>query len=250
MRSFLTSAALVAFLVSPVRAEPRPMVETAKKELDRARALFEVGDYKGAIAALDAGFAIDPHPDFLYAKGQAQRKLGDCPGALASFRAFLASDPPGRAAEAARTNIERCQEAAPEPKPAVPSRPADGTDVTAAATTDRKPHAPSPWYRDGIGGALAGGSAVALGIGITFLVLADRHVDRTLDADGLEDYDSERSLVTRNRTIGAVSLAAAGALAGAAIFRYATRPGPREPSVRPTGELGPEGAILGVAGEF
>jgi tetratricopeptide (TPR) repeat protein len=249
MRSFLTSAALVAFLAAPVQAEPRPMVETARKELDRARALFDAGDYRGAIAALDAGFAIDPHPDFLYAKGQAQRKLGDCPGALASFRAFLASDPPARAAEAARTNIERCQEAAPEPQPAAPTGPPAGADVT-AATADTKPPTPPPWYRDGIGGALAGGSAVALGIGVTFLVLADRHVDGTLEADGLEDYESERSLVTRNRTIGAISLAAAGALAGAAIFRYATRPGPREPSVRPTGELGPEGAILGVAGEF
>ena len=249
MRSFLTSAALVAFLVAPARGEPRPMVETARKELDRARALFDAGDYKGAIAALDAGFAIDPHPDFLYARGQAQRKIGDCPGAIASFRAFLASDPPVRAAEAARTNIERCQDAAPEPKPAESTGPAAGAQVT-AATSDSKPPAPSPWYRDGIGGALAGGSAVALGVGVTFLVLADRHVDGTLEADDLEDYESEKSLVSRNRLIGGISLAVAGGLAAGAVIRYLTRPGPREPSVRPTGEIGPEGATVGLAGEF
>lgn len=247
MRSFLTSALVVAFLVAPARAEPRAMVAAARVELDRARKLFDAGDYKGAIAALDAGFAIDPHPDFLYARGQAQRKLGDCPGALASFRAFLASDPPARAADAARTNIERCQEEAPEPTPAPPPRP--GAEVT-AATTIRTAPAPSPWYRDGIGGALAGGSAVALGVGVTFLVLADRHVDGTLEADGLDDYRSEKSLVSRNRVIGGISLAVAGGLAAGAVIRYLTRPGPREPSIRPTGELGPEGATVGLAGEF
>jgi hypothetical protein len=247
MRSFLISAFLLALMVSPARAEPRPIAAAAKKELDRARALFDAGDYTGAVAAIDAGFAIDPHPDFLYARGQAQRKLGDCTGAVASFRAFLASSPPERAAEAARTNIERC-EAAAAAQPLAPRPPPSGGEL--GATTTPPPAETPPWYRDAVGGFLAAGSAVALGAGVTFFLIADGHVDRTRDADVLDDYESERSAVTRNRTIGAISLAVGGALAAGAVLRYATRPGRSRATVRPSGELGPEGAVLGLAGEF
>jgi tetratricopeptide (TPR) repeat protein len=247
MRSFLISAFLLALMVSPARAEPRPIGAAAKKELDRARALFDAGDYTGAVAAIDAGFAIDPHPDFLYARGQAQRKLGDCTGAVASFRAFLASSPPERAAEAARTNIERC-EAAAAAQPLAPRPPPSGGEL--GATTTPPPAETPPWYRDAVSGFLAAGSAVALGAGVTFFLIADGHVDRTRDADVLDDYESERSAVTRNRTIGAISLAVGGALAAGAVLRYATRPGRSRATVRPSGELGPEGAVLGLAGEF
>ncbi|HEU5061500.1 MAG TPA: hypothetical protein VFU21_33495 [Kofleriaceae bacterium] len=250
MRSCLTSALVIAILVSPAEAQPRPMADAARVELRRAHALFDIGDYRGAIAAIDAGFAIDPHPDFLYAKGQAQRKLGDCAGAVASFRAFLASAPPERAAEAARTNIERCSEAAAEQQPPPDPRaapPAGGAEVGVASEA---PPAPSPWYRDRVGGFLAAGSVVALGAGVTFFLIADRHVDRTHDADGLDDYESERSAVSRNRTIGAISLAVGGALGIGAIVRYATRPKARRAAVRPSGEVGPQGAVFGLAGEF
>ena len=250
MRSFLTSGLLVALLFwsSRAEAEPRPVAAAAQTELDRARALFDAGDYTGSIAAIDAGFAIDPHPDFLYARGQAQRKLGDCTGAIASFRAFLASSPPERAAQAARTNIERC-EAAAAAEPPAPRPPPTGGEL--GVTTTPPPPDPPPWYRDRVGGFLAAGSAVALGAGVTFFLIADGHVDSTRDADGLDEYESERSAVTRNRTIGAISLAVGGALAAGAVLRYVTRPtGRRTATVRPSGELGPEGAVFGLAGEF
>src|SRR5438046_3550488 len=126
MRLCLASAFIV-LIATPVLADPRPMQPTAKAELDRGLERFAAHDYVTAIAAFDAGYAIDPHPDFLYAKAQAQRLGGDCRSAIDTYTAFLASAPPASESELAKGNIAKCQQllAASHPvEPAVePSQP-------------------------------------------------------------------------------------------------------------------------------
>lgn len=247
MRCSLTSAlAVVAVVVAAAPDDARAgdkMSAAARRQLERGEQLFDQGDYAEAIATFDAGFAIEPHPDFLYAKGQAQRLSGDCVGAIASYRGYLASRPPAREAEATHFNIARCEaeltkqlaeQRAEPPAPAPAPTPVD-TTVPAPA-----------WYRDWVGGVLAGGALVGFGVGATMLVAADRAVDRANNADFLPDYVHEKELAHSRRVIGVVSLIAGGVLATAAVWRYATRPSRIEITAPAEGD----GAVITIGGQF
>lgn len=179
------------------------MSDDAKHLLDHGQELFLAHDYTGAIAAYDAGFALDPHPDFLYAKAQAQRLAGDCPGAIQSYQGFLASSPPDAEAKIARFNIDRCK--ADAERPAAPV----------------EEYRDTPWYRDVLGDVLAGSAVVAVGVGATYLFVADHHVDNANDADDVDEYVYERDLAHHDRTIGTAVTIVGGALAVGAILRYA-----------------------------
>jgi hypothetical protein len=50
---------------------------------------FNAQLYKKAITEFQAGYLIDPQPEFLYAIGQAQRLEGDCKDALVAYQHFL-----------------------------------------------------------------------------------------------------------------------------------------------------------------
>jgi tetratricopeptide (TPR) repeat protein len=241
MRSILASALAASLVVAALaprlaHAEARPMSAEAKRAYERGKALVKSGDYAAAIATFDAAFEVEPHPDFLYVKGQAQRMMGDCAGAIASYRGFLASSPPKREAEVTRYNLARCEQELTRAKPVEPA-PQPVFVVTERGT---------PWYRDTLGGVLAGGAVLGAGVGVTFFVLADRSVDRANDADTLEIYLAEKDRVSTRRTIGAIAVGVGGALAIGAVIRYATRPG----SVRVAAPASGEGAVVSIGGEF
>lgn len=213
-----------------VHAESRDMAAPARLELVRGQALFTAGDYASAIATYEAGFAIDPHPDFLYAKGQAQRMNGDCPGAIQSYQGFLASSPPEAESKLTRYNIARCE-----------------ATIAAARQAPVTRERERGWYRDPIGGVLAGGAVVALGAGTALLVIADGHVDRANDAPTLGDYYNERYYATSRRRHGAISLVTGGALAIGAVLRYALH---RRPRVEVTAAVTSGGAAIVLGGRF
>jgi tetratricopeptide (TPR) repeat protein len=205
-RAELAAIAIAFALAAPAAAlaDPRPMVEEAHREFERGQDQFAEGDYAGAIASYEVGFAIDPHPDFLYARGQALRLSGDCAGAIEAYHGFLASSPPDTEAKVTRFNIARC-----ERELAAARRQADLRD--------------EPWYRDALGGVLAGGAVIALATGTAYLIVADQHVDKANDAYGLEEYYYEADLAHTDRKIGVVLGVAGGALAIAAVLRYSLR---------------------------
>jgi tetratricopeptide (TPR) repeat protein len=243
--SRISALAVVAVVVgaAPDAHAGAKMSAAARRQLDRGEQLFEQGDYAEAIATFDAGFAIEPHPDFLYAKGQAQRLSGDCVGAIASYRGYLASRPPAREAEATHFNIARCeaelakQLAERRDEPALPAPAPPPADTTVAAPA---------WYRDWVGGVLAGGALIGVGVGATMLVVADRAVDRANNADFLPDYVHEKEFAHSRRVIGVVSLIAGGVLATAAVVRYATRPSRIEITQPAAGD----GAVITIGGRF
>jgi hypothetical protein len=235
LANVLAAAAVVVVATTVASADPKPMTDAARRELERGLSLFTAREYDRAIATFDAGFAIEPHPDFLYAKGQAQRMNGDCEGAVASYRGFLASSPPEEEAKLTRFNLARCEaELARTRRAPLPERP---VPVELAA---------DPWYRDPLGGVLAGGGVIGVAVGVTFLVLADRSVDRANDADDLETYLIEADRADGRRLIGKVSLVLGGALVTAAIVRYATRPS----KVELVGGASTTGAVVGIRGSF
>jgi len=69
---------------------------------------FAARDYAGAIADLEAGYAIEPRREFLFAEGQAKRLAGDCKGAVALYQRFLATNPSPVQANATQMALGRC----------------------------------------------------------------------------------------------------------------------------------------------
>lgn len=74
-------------------------------------------DYAKAQREMEAAHALDPAPVLLYSLGQLSRLQGDCVKARERFLAFLATDPPEKAATDTRVNLERCKIDEPEPVP-------------------------------------------------------------------------------------------------------------------------------------
>jgi tetratricopeptide (TPR) repeat protein len=235
MRHCLASLVVIAMLVPALAAaQPRPMTAAAQHELERGRALFEAKQYAAAISAFDAGFAIDPHPDFLYGKAQAQRLGGDCRSALATYDAFLATKPPDKEARKARLNIERCAQvlAASTPLPARTDPPPAAHEPVAAPSpgappatgeaprTDVVETRPAVWWRDRPGLVLAGGGAVALATAGTFALLARSAAASAGDAGSRPEYDGLVADHDRDRTTAGVAAAIGAVLVGAAVVRF------------------------------
>src|ERR1043165_2668234 len=83
----------------------------AKAHFDQGAVFFAAKDYEAAISAFEAGYALDPRPEILFAWAQAARLSGDCPSAIVLYERFLAGQPPARQARAARANRELCKQA-------------------------------------------------------------------------------------------------------------------------------------------
>jgi tetratricopeptide (TPR) repeat protein len=83
---------------------------SAEAEADYVRGLahYAARDFHRAIAQLEAAFALDPRPEFLFAEAQAFRLDGNCPRALELYRRFLATRPPPLQVQATQLGLDRC----------------------------------------------------------------------------------------------------------------------------------------------
>lgn len=69
---------------------PAESAEPDARELFlRGQAAYERGDYEDAVAAWEAGYALDPRPLLQYNLGQAYERLGELPKAVGAFEAYL-----------------------------------------------------------------------------------------------------------------------------------------------------------------
>jgi tetratricopeptide (TPR) repeat protein len=88
---------------------PAPaMTGEARAHYDRGLALYAAKDYGAAIQELEAGYALDPRREFLFAEAQAQRLAGDCQRAVPLYQRFLTSEPSPLQASAAQVGLARC----------------------------------------------------------------------------------------------------------------------------------------------
>ncbi len=109
---------------------------------------FAARDYAAAIADLEAGYAIEPRREFLFAEGQAKRLAGDCKGAVALYQRFLATDPAAVQANATQIALGRCAQhmaAHPEVVVVQPPRP-----------PPPPPPPPPKWWHDPLGPGILG----------------------------------------------------------------------------------------------
>ncbi len=102
---------LTALNASATEAPLRPMLPAAAQYLRSGLERFEQKDYAGAVHDFEAGWAIDPHPDFLYAMGQAERMNGRCDLAINHYGAYLLQVTSKAQVAAARLQLERCEKA-------------------------------------------------------------------------------------------------------------------------------------------
>jgi tetratricopeptide (TPR) repeat protein len=203
---------LVAIVIAlaAATAHADPMSTKARVHFDRGLKLYNAGAYADAIAELTAGRELDGHPDFLYALGQAYRKLGDCAHAVEHLRAFLATQPPDSEAVAARANIARC----PLPAPSEPAQERPIARPRVAAPPRR------PFYADTAGDMLAVGGIAGVGVGVTYLVLGERDARAANTAPTIARLEQLSANAGRERTIGALCTVAGGGFTAGAIVRY------------------------------
>jgi hypothetical protein len=220
-----------------------PLRPDARALYDRAIARFPAHDYDGAIADLEAGYAIDPRRDFLFAEAQAKRLSGDCRGAVPIYQRFLTTRPPALQVNAAHIALARCaQELAKRPDVVVIAPP---REAPPGIPTRR-----SRWM-DPAGIALAGAAAVGLGVGVAFLAAASSARDAASASTTLAGYDRHWSDVSSRAAIGAAALAAAGAVGAAAVVRFAiVRRHARAETWRPLIGVGARAGEVGVEARF
>jgi tetratricopeptide (TPR) repeat protein len=123
----------------------------ARAHYDRGRALFEVDEYRKAIAEFKAAHIEKPDPAYLYNIAECYRRLGEVPEALQFYRRFLATAPPDdKARPVVEQRIAELKTVADEPKtpPAEPGTlvldAAGGTPGESAAVLVQKPAQPAP----------------------------------------------------------------------------------------------------------
>jgi tetratricopeptide (TPR) repeat protein len=190
-----------------------PMKEEARAHYDRGLSLYQAKDYAAAIAAFEAGFAIDPRREFLFANAQARRLAGDCRGALPLYQRFLGMSPPALQANATHMALGRCaqQLAAERAKPQAPLPP----------RPPPPPAPPTPWTHDRLGAVLLATGVVGLAVGGGFLAAsyaARTDANRTL---GIDEYGRHWDTAVTRFDVAMVGLVGGGALVTAGVLRYA-----------------------------
>jgi len=189
----------------PLRPEAAALY---KRGLER----FAARDYPAAIADLEAGYAIEPRREFLFAEGQAKRLAGDCKGAVALYQRFLATRPPAVQANATQIALGRCaQHMAEHPEVVV---------IEPPPPLPPPPPPPPKWWHDPLGLGLTGAGAAGVAVGIGFIAgsYAARH-----DAENggtYELYDGRWSTAESRWQIGVGALALGTALTAAGVTRF------------------------------
>jgi hypothetical protein len=116
----LAHVVLALLLAAPTDAPQIPAEITdpsARQHFAAGMEAWLAEDYAKAQREMEAAHALDPAPVLLYSLGQLSRLQGDCVKARERFLAFLATDPPEKAATDTRVNLQRCKVAEPEPEP-------------------------------------------------------------------------------------------------------------------------------------
>jgi tetratricopeptide (TPR) repeat protein len=214
-------------------AGPKEKAE-AKKHVDAATQAHQKGKYDVALTELQTAYGLDPQPDFLYAMGQVQVKLGKCDDAIASYEKFLGTNPPAEPAAAAKEAIETCQKQAPPPPPEPTPPPPEPTPAPAPTPPPPPPAERKAFYTDKIGSALVGTGVVSMVVGVVFYSSAVSTLD---DAEAATTYAKHEELVDdahMKRNVGVVFGAVGLAAIGVGVWHYTQYRSEQAVTVAPT----------------
>ncbi|MCU0619927.1 MAG: tetratricopeptide repeat protein [Gemmatimonadales bacterium] len=236
----------------------KAMAPEARKHLERGLLYYEIQQYAEAIAEFKSGYTIDPQREFLYALGQAERQRGDYKSAITAYEAFLRTAPDAKRADLARRNIERCRAAlaaAPPVRP--PAGPASAAAPPPALPSSqprvgmRDPWA--VWRRDWLGHSLCVVGVTALVAGGLVFKSGRGAVDGAWATHDYADFSSRAGGMDRAYTrqqAGVGTMIAGGALILGGVVRYVVRGAARRERAAVSAAVAPQGAVLGLRGEF
>jgi tetratricopeptide (TPR) repeat protein len=250
MKHLLLVAALCAVPSAALAGPSAKDKKEAKKHIKAATQAHKQEKFDVALTELQAAYALDPQPDVLYAIGQVQVKLGNCPEAIMSYEQFLETTPAPEVADAANEAIRVCRDqlAAQQPPPQPPE-----ANPQPVAPPSPPPPPPAPegkaFYSDVVGDVLVVGGAVAVVTGVSLYVSARGTID---DAEAAPTYAEQQSLVddAHSKRMYAVIAGSVGVVAiGVGVWRFTRSGGGAEkPSVAvvPT----TTGGLVTFAGRF
>jgi hypothetical protein len=189
-----------------------PMRPEAQALYDRGLGRFQSHDFAGATADFEAGYAIEPRREFLFAEGQARRLAGDCKGAVALYQRFLTTDPPPVQVNATHIALGRCaQHLAEHP---------DVVVVAPPQPLPPPPPRPPRWWLDpwALGTSAAG--VVGLGVGVGFLLASNMARDEAGAAGSLAEFDRDWSTAESRRNVAVVAIVVGTSLVAVGVARF------------------------------
>lgn len=205
MTSRLALAVLLIPALAFAQSVPEPTNPKAKAHWEAANAASADGKFELAFKELEAAYSIEPATFLLYSLAQTQRLAGHCDKALVYFKRYLYSDITPGQKDATRKAIRECEAQIKQDQP--PPPPTQETQ-------------PDPWFKNPLGGALAGGSFIALSVSITFFVKSGNSQDRADKAATLGEWRVASEDAASQKTVGAVLLPVSLGLAAGAAYVY------------------------------
>lgn len=211
-------------LALAVQPATEPSADAAA-HAERGLRAYEAQQWDEAAGAFDAAYALDPDPQYVYARANALRMAGRCVDAIPSYREFLATGPEGKTKEAAQQNLSECEakakaerpEVEPLPRPVVPVRAPPGL-ATQSRGDDRARKvsiARDPWAH-----ALTWPGLAIAGVGAGLLGEAHARRGRAERADDELAYRSELAGAPTLSRAGIGLLTTGAALVVAGIVRW------------------------------
>ncbi len=201
----------LALSLGPKQAEIDAIIE-------QAEAAFARKDWDGASRALADAYLLDPRPDLLYARAQAERLAGRCNVALPLYEKFLEAERADSPAAAdARDNRVRCQQVVASAKAGTPP---DGGKTGANGTRPRKATR-GAWYRDPAGGVLVAIGGVSTIIGGSVLGISISRDKQASDAANEGGFVDRKDAARTQHSVGIAVLSIGGALLVAGVVRWA-----------------------------
>jgi tetratricopeptide (TPR) repeat protein len=218
MKQLVVVAALVA-LPLVAFAGPKEKAE-AQKHIEAATEAHQASNFEVALKELEAAFALDPQPDLLYAIGQVQVKLDNCPVAISYYERFLESKPGPEPAAAANEAIATCRnQLAAQPPPAEPE-PAPPPTIQPTEPSPATPPQAEARRFDPIGTTLIGVGVVSTLVGVIFYSSAVSKLD---DAEGAATYQESEEILDSahsQRTLAVIFTGVGVAAIGVGAWHY------------------------------
>ncbi|WP_438037088.1 tetratricopeptide repeat protein [Sorangium sp. So ce204] len=219
--------------------EKRLRIERATALHDEAQRRYQHGEYRAAIAKLEAAVALDPEgKELIYNLAMIHERLGEIDEAERYYRRYLDMEALPKAREEVRAVLKRLKGAKRELASAKPppSSPAEAASVsTALPYLPRHPVAVgsatprATWL--GVSGGIAAGSLVVGGVFAALAVARDPGAgERTGAGVSIADLRADASAAHRCAVAADVAFLVAGLSGAAALYLYLS---PEAPAASP-----------------
>ncbi|MCK6569567.1 tetratricopeptide repeat protein [Myxococcota bacterium] len=214
-----------------------------QKTLDEAEAVFfdglghyRAGRFEAAAQAFQKAHALTRHRDMLFNVARSRERMGDIPGAVEWYRAYLATQPADETAV-----IHKVRQLGAEPVAQAPAA-APTEEPVEVETIERGP-GPWPWIAAGVGvAALAGGAVMG------FQALGEAQSAR--DAEIRSTASKHKDTAESRALVADICFGTAALAAGTAVFLWWRADAEAAGAGRIDVGMIPGGGALGYSGRF